>query len=287
MISVVAVHGVWNHQRNLVPTSAAQRLASDWGATISAGPLGRLPTDVSVTGAYYSHRLRPVGAQAGNEALDQLPALGREMVSQWLDLVQPDSGQPQGALTRSLRQDLARFAAACGLNRLLLERGVAALFGEVARYLDPDSPARFLAQTEVANAITAANRNGFTLVIAHSLGSVVTYETLHAYPQLHVEHLITLGSPLALPHAVFDRLQPAPRPRGARPANTARWTNIADIGDVVAVPPRGVRDRFDGVDHDVETAIHVADFHLVQHYLRTTAVAEALRHSLGEVPQTR
>ena len=287
MKSVVAVHGVWNHQRNLVPTSAAQRLASDWGTAIGAGPLGRLPAHVSVTGAYYSHRLRPVGAQAGDEDLDELPPLGRELAYQWLDLVGPDNGRPQGALTRNLRQDLARFAAACGLNRLLLERGVAALFGEVARYLDPDSPARILARTEVANAIAAANRHGPTVVIAHSLGSVVAYETLHAYPQLHVEHLITLGSPLALPHAVFDRLQPALRPRGARPANNGRWTNIADIGDVVAVPPRGVRDRFDGVDHDVETAIHVADFHLVQHYLQTTAVAEALRHSLGEVPQIR
>ena len=101
-----------------------------------------------------------------------------------------------------------------------------------------------------------------------------------------VQHLITLGSPLALPHAVFDRLLPAPCPRGARPANTGRWTNIADVGDVVAVPPRGVRDRFDGVDQDVETAIHVADFHLAQRYLKTAAMAEALRHSLGDVPQT-
>lgn len=114
-------------------------------------------------------------------------------------------------------------------------------------------------------------------MLAHSLGSVVTYETLHAYPQLKVDHLITLGSPLALPQAVFDRLLPAPRPQGVRPANTRRWTNIADIGDVVAVPPSGVRDRFDDVDHDVETAIHVIDFHLVAHYLQTAAVAEALR----------
>lgn len=95
---------------------------------------------------------------------------------------------------------------------------------------------RILARTEVANAIAAANRHGRTVVIAHSLGSVVTYETLHAYPQLHVAHLITLGSPLALPHAVFDRLLPAPRPRGAGLANTGRWTNIADVGDLVAVP---------------------------------------------------
>jgi pimeloyl-ACP methyl ester carboxylesterase len=164
----------------------------------------------------------------------------------------------------------------------MLEHTVTAVFSEVARYLDPDSPARILARTEVANAIAAANRHGVTVVVAHSLGSVVTYETLHAYPQLHVDHLITLGSPLALPHAVFPRLSPPPCPRGTRPANTLRWSNIADKGDLVAVPPRGVGDQFDGIDHDVETAIHPIDFHLAEHYLTTDAFAETLTHPLGK-----
>jgi hypothetical protein len=76
---------------------------------------------------------------------------------------------------------------------------------------------------------------------------------------------------------VFDRLLPAPAPRGARPANTGFWSNVADEGDVIAIPPRGVRDRFDGVDEDVETRIHAADFHLAENYLRSAAVAGVLR----------
>lgn len=86
--------------------------------------------------------------------------------------------------------------------------------------------------------------------------------------------------PRLAPGTAASRLRPAPpgtTPTGVQPANTRQWTNIADIGDVVAVPPSGVRDRFDDVDHDVETAIHVIDFHLVAHYLQTAAVAEALR----------
>ena len=35
--------------------------------------------------------------------------------------------------------------------------------------------------------------------MAHSLGTVVAYEALHAHPGLHVYLLVTLGSPLALP----------------------------------------------------------------------------------------
>jgi hypothetical protein len=115
--------------------------------------------------------------------------------------------------------------------------------------------------------------------VAHSLGTVVTYETLHAYPQLQVDHLVTLGSPLALPHVVFDRLQPTPDPRGARPENVAFWSNVADGGDVIAIPPHGVRDRFDGVDEDTETHIHAVDFHLAENYLRSEVVAGVLRRS--------
>ena len=38
-----------------------------------------------------------------------------------------------------------------------------------------------------------------TRVMAHSLGTVMAYEALHAHPGLHVYLLVTLGSPLALP----------------------------------------------------------------------------------------
>lgn len=79
------------------------------------------------------------------------------------------------------------------------------------------------------------------VVIVHSLGTVVTYEALHAHPELNVELLLTLGAPLAMPRAVFDRLNPHPTsssaPLGARPASLARWVNIADPGDPVAIPP--------------------------------------------------
>ena len=281
MTTIVAIHGVWNHRRGMAPSVAAQSLASDWSRALGEGPFGALPEGTAVTAAYYAHRLRRPGSQAGEEEdPDRLSPLARTLVGQWLDEVEARPGTPQGALTRQVRQDLARFATRWGPNRLMFERAIAALFGEVARYLDPDTPNRVLARTEVANAIAAANRDGATVVLAHSLGSVVTYETLHAYPQLVVDHLITVGSPLALPQAVFHRLSPAPTPRGARPPNTRRWTNIADKGDVIAVPARGVRDNFDGVDHDSETAIHIMDFHLAANYLSTQAVADALSHTI-------
>jgi hypothetical protein len=67
---------------------------------------------------------------------------------------------------------------------------------------------------------------------------MVAYEALHAFPDLDVELLVTLGSPLGLP-ALFRKLDPEPRAgRGARPAGVKRWLNIADVGDLVAIPPK-------------------------------------------------
>jgi hypothetical protein len=88
----------------------------------------------------------------------------------------------------------------------------------------------------VAEAITEET----SVVVGHSLGSVVAYEVLCASPEFPGRSLVTLGSPLGLANLVFDRLQPEPRPpgcervRGRWPGPVRTWTNIADRGDVVA-----------------------------------------------------
>ncbi|MBB6547170.1 hypothetical protein [Nonomuraea rubra] len=61
--------------------------------------------------------------------------------------------------------------------------------------------------------------------MAHSLGSVVVYEVLWAHPDLRVNRLVTLGSPLGMPGVVFDRLDPAPGQRGSRPPGVSEWVN--------------------------------------------------------------
>ncbi|MEU6072803.1 hypothetical protein [Micromonospora sp. NPDC047074] len=66
-----------------------------------------------------------------------------------------------------------------------------------------------------------------------------------------------LGSPLAMPHAVFPRLDPAPvAGLGSRLPNVKRWVNIADVGDLVA--------------------IHAFDFHMVANYFACPPLAAEL-----------
>lgn len=102
---------------------------------------------------------------------------------------------------------------------------------QVRRYFS-EPAIRETAQTRVASCVTPYTK----VVVAHSLGSVIAYETLCAHPEWSEIALVTLGSPLGIRNLIFDRLRPAPTAgRGCWPPSVTRWTNIADRGDVVAL----------------------------------------------------
>jgi hypothetical protein len=78
-----------------------------------------------------------------------------------------------------------------------------------------------------------------TLVVGHSLGSVVAYHVLSSY-QKEVKLFVTVGSPLAI-HAVRKRLKPQPAIPGCLPNWNvdvhASWYNAFDRNDIVALNP--------------------------------------------------
>ncbi|MFE3269926.1 hypothetical protein [Streptomyces sp. NPDC059215] len=114
----------------------------------------------------------------------------------------------QGRLGIPLRNIVTALARHFSFDGRLTRGFIATCLREVNMYMrHPEAPARLAAREEVASVIAAHQPR---IVIAHSLGSVVTYEALHAHPELRVELLVTVGSPLALPHGIFQRLQPAP-----------------------------------------------------------------------------
>jgi hypothetical protein len=94
-------------------------------------------------------------------------------------------------------------------------------------------------RSAIQDSVAALIANDTSVVVAHSLGSVVAYEVLCAVSKTTMRSFVTLGSPLGLPNLVFDRLQPKPRShgngvRGHWPGAVRMWTNVADRGDVVA-----------------------------------------------------
>ncbi|MGW3977167.1 serine peptidase [Streptomyces mirabilis] len=288
MIAIVAVHGVGHYASGHSPSEIVAARSTTWAGELATG-LGVAPEQIPLTYAYYAHHLhrdRPVSQ--GADALEQLERehpevvkeIGRwaESLAESLDLRLP-SATAQGRLAVPLRQLVSVIAQRLSLDGRLTQAFIARFFRDVALYLGHhEDPARIAAREEVATTIAST---GARVVIAHSLGTVVTYEALHAHPELDVELLLTLGSPLALPHGVFDRLSPAPADGiGQRPASVRRWVNLCDHGDIVAIP-RPLKQRFPTVDLDLTESIAPFGFHSAAPYLRSAVVAATLAPFLG------
>lgn len=164
----------------------------------------------------------------------------------------------------------------------LSERALLGDLRQVRRYLH-DSEIRRAVQKRVASVIN----DEVKVVVAHSLGSVVAYEALCANPQWPLRALVTLGSPLAIPHLILARLIPPPQPestgprtvRGRWPGQGRSWTNVADEGDVVALV-KDLRPAF-GPDVACWLVDNGAKPHDVKPYLTARETGAAVMAGLG------
>ncbi|MEU4623885.1 hypothetical protein AB0G04_28415 [Actinoplanes sp. NPDC023801] len=267
--SVLGVHGIWNLESSLTPEQAAGKRETAWHAALSAGYEKAAPGAAApgVTAVYYA-QLLATNSQ-GDDGLDHLTEREQRWAWAWMTRLGVPAEVHQGYGTWPLRQGLDWLARRPGLpGRAVLARIMGAFLREVFVYLTRPAVRERVRQTVVS----ALEEHRPRVVVAHSLGSVVTYEALHRRPDLEVPLLVTLGSPLALPEIVFDALDPEPRDgRGIRPPGVGRWVNIADPGDVIAVPTE-LGGRFD-VDEHHTTPIGVADFHTMAGYLRSPVTA--------------
>ncbi|WP_455359353.1 serine peptidase [Streptomyces sp. SYSU K21746] len=278
-VPVIAVHGIGNYQTGLSPTEAAAFLAREWQPRLArgyrSGGLIHLPVP-RLGVAYYADLLADEDAQY-DDAMDLADLSEEEAALAWTLLRSagvPDPAvedEEQGWATAPLRQALGWLAGKRSTPVEVLTRAVVAFVREVHCYLSHPERRR-KARAAVADAVRAARPR---VLLAHSLGSVVAYEALHAHPDLSVDLFVTLGSPLGLPSAVFDVLEPGPAGgRGTRPPGVGRWYNLADPGDLVAVP-RLLGNRFP-VDHHDEPVIGRVDFHTLGSYLAEGLTAVAI-----------
>lgn len=129
---------------------------------------------------------------------------------------------------------------------------------QVARYLaraEADSDGRTLDE-RIRAMVTQAIGLGPAIVVAHSLGTVVTYEALHRHSGI-IPLWVTLGSPLTMRSVVLPRLLPRPP---ETPVPVRQWLNFWDRDDIIAARPiieddvlpndAGVRPSSDRVDSD-------------------------------------
>ncbi|MEU1405167.1 hypothetical protein ABZ471_22900 [Streptomyces sp. NPDC005728] len=108
--------------------------------------------------------------------------------------------------------------------------------GQVARYLarrETDGSGLTL-DARIRIRVARELDSPTTVLVAHSLGSIVAWETLHEGP-VPVRLLVTLGSPLGMRTVVRPRLVPQPP---CTPDRVGAWLNFFDHDDPVAVRPR-------------------------------------------------
>lgn len=283
MRPLLAVHGIGNFEDVGTPGEAsaliAERLMPSLVSGFAGAGLGHLQVP-ELRVAYYAHVLTRQGRQDAEETdIDRLDDNETALAVAWLTAAAEafPEWRRQGNVTLMPRQVLHWVARRRSVPAEMLARVAVAFAREVSAYLSWPARRR-AARQAVADTIAEARPR---VLLAHSLGSVVAYEALHAYPALSVDLLVTLGSPLGLPGAVFHALEPEPvQERGAKPPGVGRWVNLADPGDLVAVPRR-LGNRFP-VDHDDETTIGVVQFHTLGAYLASGITAAAIAAYLDE-----
>ncbi|MEV6594934.1 alpha/beta hydrolase [Streptomyces acidicola] len=202
--------------------------------------------------------------------------------------------QPQGSgdFVRRLVNVCTTLLALPGLRRTgqwASGRLMAGHLAQVTRYLaraDPDSDGRTLDE-RIRDRVLGFIDDGPTVVIAHSLGSVVALEALHQH-QGSIPLLVTVGSPLCMRTVVHPRLRPQPP---ATPHCVERWLNYWDRDDIITPRPwlerdvlpnsRGCLPVSDRVDSD-GVWVHTATKYLAQASV-AGPVMEAIRRA-GERP---
>jgi hypothetical protein len=104
------------------------------------------------------------------------------------------------------------------------------------------------------------------LLIAHSMGSVIAYDSLWQMAHSHDDHvridqLLTMGSPLGQ-HFIQRRLQGKGETGERRyPNNIHRWVNLTSVGDLTAINPNLAHDFGEMLESGLVDSIEDAELH--------------------------
>jgi hypothetical protein len=237
MARVVGVHGV-GHQ-----FVGENTLRAEWLPALKDGLARvdrRLASDDDFACAFYGSLFRTARKAAVDPPLDASDVnedWERELLELWwreAARIDPAVRGPDARTKLSTPTTVQRALDALTQSRFfvgLAERTLIFNLKQMRRYLD-EPEVRQAACASVERAVSSDT----TVIVAHSLGSVVAYEVLCTHPEWPVRTFVTIGSPLGISNLIFEKLQPSPKGgMGAWPQGIERWFNIADQGDVVAL----------------------------------------------------
>ena len=216
-------------------------------------------------------------ARTDPELVDRIVTAERNQAegveSGWSDLLKP----------RIVREALRFLAEKTGTSEFIIQQ----FLRDVAYYLEDDA-VRAAVQKEVSTTVDRIVADGHRdlVVVAHSLGSVVAYDTCSDLPTIRVRLLVTAGSPLGYP-IVRRNLRGGPEGVDARPVPAVLdpfpaapgrervwWLNAYDVLDVVALV-HPLASRFSGGDERIrdERTFNPTAPHSMTDYLSDPDVA--------------
>jgi hypothetical protein len=278
---IVAVHGIGQQLKGRHTLKAVWLPAMRDGLERAGAPI---PADEDLTCAFYGDLFRTKGlGDPPYTARDVADGFEQELLERWWRSAAVTELQvpgPEDQTKLRTPDSVQRALHALSHSQFfagLSERALIRFIKQVHRYFT-EPVLRTQTRERIAQEVTADTR----VLVGHSLGSVVAYEALCEHPNWPVRTLVTLGSPLGIPNLIFERLQPAPTGcRGAWPGGVARWVNIADDGDVVALVKQ-LRPWFADGERVEDLQVHNgAKAHDISPYLTAEATGHAIAAGLA------
>lgn len=190
-----------------------------------------LASDISARGDKLQDEFLKFQAEIANELVSKTGITDEQINSEY-----GNNSRPRGPLNWEWVQSIIRALDkhAPGLSQQALETFLRDVF-------------LYITRSNVRNAIDGIVKAKLTkeptIVIAHSLGSVVAYNILKSDSSLNVPLLVTLGSPLGI-RTIRNKFRPI-----KHPSSVTAWYNGYDERDVVALIP------LDKSNFDVEPSI--------------------------------
>lgn len=130
----------------------------------------------------------------------------------------------------------------------------------------------------VLDRLSRAISSGVDVLVAHSMGTLFAYHLLQTRPDLSVETLVTLGSPLGTKQV--QMLLPPPAHDGTYPwpGSVKRWLNVSAVGDHATGSGSLTKNFGDRVEnHRIDNG-HRA--HAPEPYLNCAATGAAIAEAL-------
>ncbi|QYF94444.1 hypothetical protein KY495_04295 [Massilia sp. PAMC28688] len=289
---LVFVHG--RSQQGKDSTALKSEWIGAWERGLAKSGLRRPISDDQIRFPYYGDTLDQMSDGLSPEEAAKvvvrgerpLPPSEGEFLQAWLGEVQARSGIGEAEVEQALRAGQTRGVQNWGWVQAILgiiDRKIPGASGvsvavatrDVYQYLH-HATVRKVMDDGVRSAFKAGTE---TVVVSHSLGTVVAYNVLakgEPAPGVRVPEFITLGSPLAVA-VVKARVKPL-----VYPLCVDTWFNAMDERDVVALFPLDSRnfEVVPAIENKTDVDNDTSNRHGITGYLSDAVVAERIYRAL-------